>query len=369
MFKSLLKPAYLIILPALVIAGFGLATLYTFQGTNSFFTKQAIVLGIALGVCLLASIPDYRFMRTGHSVLWIYIAMCGMLALTYVLGFTALGAQMSFDLGAFSLQPVEFARIALILVLAKYFSMRHELIGSFRHIFVSGVYLGVPFVLTLLQPDFGSAIMLGIIWFGIVLISGIRMRHIAIVGSLATAGITYLWLFKFEPYQKLRIYNFLDPLADIQNTGYNAYQATIASGSGQMLGKGIGYGTQSKLNYLPESQTDFIFASFAEEWGFVGSMLLFVLFAAIVIFLIRAARSAPTNFERIFTIGFAIYIVAQFTTHIGMNIGVLPITGLPLPFMSFGGSHLVSEFLALGMIIGMTKHTRRVVELERSELI
>jgi len=357
------------ILPALLIAGFGLSTLYTFQGDNSFFTKQAVVLAIALLVCLFASIPDYRFMRTGHAVVWIYLSMCGLLALTFVLGYTALGAQMSFDLGAFSLQPVEFARIALILVLAKYFSMRHELIGAFRHIFISAVYLGVPFVLTLLQPDFGSAMILAAVWFGIVLVSGIRTRHIAFVGSLAVAGVTYLWLFKFADYQKERIYNFLDPLADIQGSGYNAYQATIAAGSGQMMGKGIGYGTQSKLNYLPEHQTDFIFASFAEEWGFVGSMVLFALFAWIITLLIRAARNAPTNFERIFVIGFAIYLVAQFTTHVGMNIGVLPITGLPLPFMSFGGSHLVSEFLALGMVIGMTKHQRRVVAVEQSEII
>ncbi len=366
---SFLKPAYLIVLPALLIAGFGLATLYTFQGDNSFFTKQAIVLGIALVVCLLASIPDYRFMRTGHSVLWIYLVTLGMLALTYMLGFTALGAQMSFDLGFFSLQPVEFTRIALMLVLAKYFSMRHELIGSFRHIFISAVYLAVPFVLTLLQPDFGSAVILAAVWFGIVLVSGIRMRHIAVVGGFATAGLTYLWLFVFTVKQKARISTFLDPLADIQGAGYNAYQATIAAGSGQIMGKGIGYGTQSKLNYLPESQTDFMFASFAEEWGFVGSVLLFVLFAVIITLLIRAARNASTNFERIFAIGFAIYLVAQFTTHVGMNIGVLPITGLPLPFMSFGGSHLVSEFLALGMIIGMTKHQRRIVDMERSELI
>lgn len=369
MFKSIIKPAYLIILPALLIAGFGLATLYTFQGDNSFFTKQAIVLVIALGVCLAASIPDYRFMRTGHSVLWIYLFMCGVLALTFVLGFTALGSQMSFDLGFFSLQPVEFVRIALILVLAKYFSMRHELIGSFQHIFISAVYLGVPFALTLLQPDFGSAMILAAVWFGIVLVSGIRMRHIAFVGGLATTGVTYLWIFVFADYQKERIYNFLDPLADIQGSGYNAYQATIAAGSGQWMGKGVGYGTQSKLNYLPEHQTDFIFASFAEEWGFVGSMILFALFAIIIVLLIRAARNASTNFERIFAVGFAIYLLAQFTTHVGMNIGVLPITGLPLPFMSFGGSHLVSEFLALGMIIGMTKHQRRTVDMERSELI
>ena len=368
MFRYFLSINYALLIPALLIAGFGLVTLYTFQGDNTFFHRQILNLGAALIVFFAASVPDYRFLRSGYSVLWIYLAIIGALILVFVLGFTALGARMSFDLGAVSLQPVEFAKIVLMLVLAKYFSMRHELIGAFRHIIVSGAYMAILFVLVLVQPDFGSAMILAAIWFGIVLVSGIRVKHLFIVFGTAAAMFALLWSFVFLDYQKQRIYTFLDPLADIQGAGYNAYQATIAAGSGQMMGKGIGYGTQSKLNYLPEHETDFIFASFAEEWGFVGVLVVFTLFGLLVRAIVRTAAHAPTNFERLFAIGIGLYIIAQFTTHVGMNIGVLPITGLPLPFMSFGGSHLVAEFLALGMLAGMTKHVRHTIDLEKADV-
>lgn len=368
MFQYLLAINYRILIPALCIAFFGLITLYTFQGENVFFVRQTLLIAISLLVFFIASVPDYSFFRIGYGVLWVYGVVVLLLGMTYIMGYTALGARMSFDLGLFSLQPVEFAKIALVLILAKYFSMRHELIGSFRHIIISGIYMIILFFLTLLQPDFGSAMILAVLWFGIVLIAGIRFKHLAVVLGLGVLAFMLVWVFVFQDYQKERIHTFLDPLGDIQGAGYNAYQATIASGSGKLIGKGIGYGTQSKLNYLPEHQTDFIFASFAEEWGFVGAMMVFILFVALIFELIRASTRAMTNFERLFIIGIAIHIVSQFTTHVGMNIGVLPITGLPLPFMSFGGSHLVAEFLALGMVVGMTKNARRVIDIERADI-
>jgi len=166
------------------------------------------------------------------------------------------------------------------------------------------------------------------------------------------------WFFLLEPYQKDRILVFLHPLADLSGAGYNAYQSTIAVGSGELFGKGVGYGTQSRLQFLPEYETDFIFAAFAEEWGFVGSALLLILFGLVIWRILRVALVGASNFEILFGIGVAILFVSQMVVNIGMNVGLLPVTGLPLPFMSYGGSHLLAEFVALGILAGMRRQAR-----------
>ena len=180
-------------------------------------------------------------------------------------------------MGGFTFQPVDGAKLAVILVLSKYFSRRHVEIARVRHILVSGFYVGVIFLLVFSQPDFGSAIIIFATWLGMVLVSGISKKHLAFVGILGVCAFALLWVFVFKPYQKVRIMTFVSPLSDIRGTGYNAYQSTIAVGSGELLGKGIGLGSQSKLLFLPEYETDFIFAAFAEEWGYVGAMLLLLL--------------------------------------------------------------------------------------------
>ena len=167
-----------------------------------------------------------------------------------------------------------------------------------------------------------------------------------------------LWQWGLQPYQKERILTFLHPLTDIQGAGYNAYQSTVAVGSGELTGKGIGYGTQSKLQFLPEYETDFIFAAYAEEWGFLGVLLLFGLFTVVIVRILGAARRAGDNFTALFATGVAIYILAQFSIHVGMNIGLLPITGTTLPFMSYGGSHLLTEYAALGILMGLRRRAR-----------
>lgn len=160
---------------------------------------------------------------------------------------------------------------------------------------------------------------------------------------------------------------FLDPLSDIQGAGYNAYQSTVAVGSGEIFGKGIGYGTQSKLLFLPEYETDFIFAAFAEEWGIVGVSILFTLFAILILRLLYHAINGATNFEKLFTTGVAIYLLSHFFIHVGINIGLLPVTGTTVPFLSYGGSHLVTEFAALGMVLAMRKYIEKK-PIERDSL-
>ena len=334
----------------------GLVTMYSHVGENAFFNRQILWIVIALFVLFAAMVPDYRFLRTGNTAFLLYVGTVGLLILVLFIGEITLGAQSRFDLGLFSFQPSDPAKLVLILVLAKYFAKRHELIGDFRHIIISGLYTLVIFGLVFIQPDFGSAIILIFVWLGMVLVSGIKLRHLLTVFLLGAIAFGGMWQFVFLDYQKERIATFLDPLSDIQGAGYNAYQSTVAIGSGEIFGKGIGYGTQSKLLFLPEYETDFIFAAFAEEWGLVGVTLLFALFSLVVWRLLRHAATAATNFERLFAVGVCLLLVAHFFVHIGMNIGLLPVTGTTVPFLSYGGSHLLTEFLAVGMVLGMRRY-------------
>jgi rod shape determining protein RodA len=340
---------------ALLISVFGLATMYSYVGEDEYFTRQIIWIAVSVCALCIAAIPDYRFLRNGNLVFYLYLGVLLLLALILVVGEITLGAQSRFDLGFFSFQPSDPAKLVLIMVLAKYFSKRHVEIGDLRHVVVSGVYAFLIFALVFVQPDFGSGIIIASLWFGLVLVAGISWRHLGTVIVLAAIAFTGLWLFGFQDYQKERIMTFLHPLADIRGAGYNAYQSTIAVGSGQLLGKGVGYGTQSKLQFLPEYETDFIFAAYAEEWGFVGVIFLFVLYGVVIFRVLRIALRAETNFERIFGSGVAILFTSHFLVHVGMNIGLLPVTGTTVPFLSYGGSHLITEFLALGILMGMNK--------------
>jgi rod shape determining protein RodA len=347
---------------SVLLALLGLATMYTFDGDNSYFGRQFIWILSAFGALLISLIPDYRFLRTGNTTFMLFIGIVILLILVLVFGETVKGAQSRFDLFFFSIQPSEYAKIVLIAVLAKYFSKRHELIGDFRHIIVSGGYALLLFALVAVQPDFGSAIILFLVWFGMVLVAGIRFRHLAFVMLACVVAFSALWSFGFQDYQKERIVTFIHPLADIRGAGYNAYQSTIAVGSGQLLGKGVGYGTQSKLQFLPEYETDFIFAAFAEEWGLAGAFGVFALFGVVIWRLLYHALRGATNFERLFAVGVAILFMSHFFVHIGMNIGLLPVTGTTVPFLSYGGSHLMTEFIAIGMVIAMGKYTKRHFE-------
>lgn len=356
--KRLLDIDWALFLSALAIALIGLVTMHSFASENPFFERQIVWLIVAVGVFFIASQLDYRFLRRTWPIAALFAAAVVSLGLVYVFGEVVKGAQSRFSLGAFAVQPADPAKLVLIALLAKYFARRHVEIADIRHILVSGFYAFVLFLLILLQPDFGSAIIIAFIWFGMVLVAGISRRHLALVmvsAALAGAG---LWGFVLQDYQKERVMTFIHPLADIQGAGYNAYQSTIAVGSGQLFGKGIGYGTQSKLKFLPEYQTDFIFAAFAEEWGFVGVILLFVLYGIVFWRILAHAIAGASNFETLFAAGLAVMLVSHFVLHIGINIGVLPVTGTTVPFMSYGGSHLVVEFLGLGMLMGMRRYGR-----------
>ncbi len=343
--------ALAVALVPLLIAG--LITMNSFVDANAFFERQVVWIVLGFVVFFVASAIDWRFLkRTSVLVILFGISVISLLGL-FLAGTITQGALSRFDLGAFFVQPSDPAKIILIALLAKYFSRRHIEIAHYRHILISGVYAFVLFLLVFVQPDFGGAIIIFFLWLGMILVSGISKKHlfaVFLIGLLAFGG---LWLFVFQDYQKDRIKTFINPLADIQGAGYNAYQSTITVGSGQLWGKGVGFGTQSRLRFLPEYETDFIFAAFAEEWGFVGVVVLFGLFIFVVWRIVLIALTGASNFETLFGLGVAFLIMSHAVIHIGMNLGLLPVTGTVLPFVSYGGSHLMMEFLALGMLMGM----------------
>ncbi|MBP9771467.1 MAG: rod shape-determining protein RodA [Candidatus Pacebacteria bacterium] len=343
---------------ALTLCAAGLVTMNSFAEANIFFDQQIIWILLSLTVFFAASVIDWRFLRNTQVVVTIFIAAAGALALLFLLGTVTLGALSRFDIGLFFIQPSDPAKLALVIILAKYFSRRHVEIAHVRHIIVSGIYAFIFFILLFLQPDFGGAIIVFGLWFGLVLVSGISMRHVAIVFVTVALAFGGLWAFVFQDYQKDRIKTFVNPLTDIQGAGYNAYQSMVTVGSGQLIGRGIGFGTQSRLQFLPEYETDFIFAAFAEEWGFIGVVLLLACFSILVFRIIREGMHGATNFETLFAIGVSLMLILPAIVHIGMNIGVLPVTGTVLPFVSYGGSHLIVEFLALGMLSGMRRYRR-----------
>lgn len=345
---------------AFLISLAGLVTMNSFIGESFFASKQVVWIGLGVLAFLVFSLIDFRFLRRTGIIVSIFGAVCGLLLLLFVIGYTTHGAQSWFNFGVFSFQPSDPAKIILILLLSKYFSRRHVEIAHIRHILISALYSFILFLLVLLQPDFGSAIVIFAIWFGMVMVSGISKKHLIAVFLTGLVSAAVLWTFVFHDYQKQRIISFIDPLADVRGAGYNAYQSMVAVGSGELLGKGIGYGTQSKLRFLPEYQTDFIFAAFAEEWGFVGATILLGLFGILIWRILSNAMRGATNFEILFGLGVAILFMAHLIINIGMNVGLLPVTGLTVPFMSYGGSHLLVEFATLGIISSMAKYGRTV---------
>jgi rod shape determining protein RodA len=340
------------------VLGAGLITMKSFTSETSFFSHQLMWIVISFIALFLFANLDLRFLKRTDILVSLFLIFSTLLFLLFFFGSSIRGSQSWFSFGGFSFQPSDMMKLIVILMLAKYFSRRHIEIRNFKHIFISGIYALIPFLLVFLQPDFGSAIIIFIIWLGMILVAGISKRHLLIVFSVMLLAFVMLWNFSFKPYQKARIMNFVQPLTNIHGSGYNVYQSTIAVGSGQIFGKGVGFGTQSRLNFLPEYQTDFIFAAFSEEWGLIGVIILFILLGLIIWRILHMALLGSTNFEILFGVGLSIYFMAHFIINIGMNIGIMPVTGITLPFISYGGSHLLTEFIGLGILMGMSRNRR-----------
>lgn len=349
---------WVLILSVFALILLGLVTMKSFGplappvgGGDYFFSRQIVWIFVGTAVFLVSVLTDWSFLKTNSIFLLIlyFILVVALLFLVFS-GKSVRGASSWFRAGWFSIEPVELIKPVLILVLAKYFSKRHVEIAQFARLAVSFVYAAIPAVLVALQPDMGSAIVLVAIWLGMSLVGGIKMRQLFFLFLFGAALGLILWNFVLLPYQKTRVISFLNPGLDVRGAGYHALQSVIAIGSGGILGKGVGYGTQSRLEFLPEHETDFIFAAFAEEWGFLGILFLFFFWGVVFWRILLRGIYGESNFEKLYASGLAIFIFIQSAIHIGMNSGVLPITGLGMPFLSYGGSSLVSLFWALGLL-------------------
>ncbi len=343
----------------------GLATLFSLSGIRPFpfFERQILWAGIGLGMALASARIDFRIFKAQSGfVLIFYLITVILLGLALIAGFTARGTEAWIRVGNFFIQPVEPAKLALIVLLAKFLSKRHVEIYRVGHLALSLLYFGIPAVLVMLQPDFGSVMVLAAIWIAMILFSGIKFRHLAVLAAVAAILAVVSWNFALAPYQKARITAFLNPYNDPQGAGYQMIQSMIAVGSGGLLGKGFGYGSQTHLHFLPEAETDFIFAAFAEEWGFVGMVVVFSLIFIVLWRTILIGMRSSDNFSRLYTLGFAALIFVQSSVHIGMNIGLMPVTGLPLPFVSYGGSSLTMLLVGVGILQNIKINSRREID-------
>lgn len=349
-----------LLLPAILLSLLGILTINTFGQGSSLALRQLLWIVISIIIYLGISAFDVRFMRRTAVVMTLYFTSFVLLALLLIITSPVMGARSWFSFGPISFQPADLAKLALITLLAKYLSRRHVEIGNFYHIIISGAYSLTLILLIIVEPDMGNAIIFSVLWLGMMLISGISKKHLVILGCLGLIIASVFWFEGLKPYQRTRIISFVNPASDIHGSGYNAYQAKIAVGSGELFGKGIGYGTQSKLRFLPEYQTDFIFAAFAEEWGFAGVILLLTTYMLLFVRLAQIARASATNFDAFFTIGVLILLASHVAIHVSINLGLLPVTGTTIPFMSSGGSHILLEFSALGIVTSLARHGRGV---------
>jgi len=344
---------WILIGSAVLLVVFGLLSLYSSsigKGDFSNFKKQIVFFSIALFLMFFLSFFDWRALKEDSRLILIFYFLClGALAGLFFFAPEIRGVKSWYKLGPVSFDPIEFTKIILIILLAKYFSTRHIKMYQVRHILLSGIYVLLPAVLIFFQPDLGSVLILIALWIGILLISGIKLSHFLILVLCGLLIFSLSWSFLLKDYQKNRIISFFVPYEPL-GISWSQNQAEIAIGSGGILGQGIGNGSQTQYGFLPECQTDFIFASIAEETGLVGVSALLFLFSILIWRVIKIALISRENFSRLFTVGFSVVLISQIFIHIGMNLGMLPVIGIPLPFISYGGSSLIAFFIGLGIL-------------------
>ncbi|KKU33192.1 MAG: Rod shape-determining protein RodA [Candidatus Uhrbacteria bacterium GW2011_GWE2_46_68] len=345
-----------------ILIFFGLAAIYSValsQEGSDFLTvkKQAIALVIGLVCFFLFSSTSYLFFRSQAFFLY----LLGILFLIGVLWFgtTIRGTTGWFDLGWFSFQPIEYMKVALTAALAAYYQQQAKRFLGGKELFKSILLILPPVILALLQPDLGSALLLCGLWFTLSLFAGMRRKQVFLLLLTGIVVGVISWFFFLADYQQARILTFLDPSLDPLGQGYNVTQAMIGIGAGGWFGSGLGFGSQSQLKFIPESQTDFIFAVIAEELGFVGVCVLLGAFALLFYRLFVIARRCRDAFGQYLLLAIGSVLFLQFVVNVGMNIGLLPVTGLGLPLVSYGGSSLVFYLGMMGLVqsVAIRSHT------------
>lgn len=333
-----------------LIQALGLLVLYSTSLSNAslnIFWRQ--LLFTTAGLVLFFVFAFYNYHNASKANRIVFPILLIVLLFVLIFGREIRGSSRWIDFGFFRFQPAEFAKITLAIVLARWFALRQHLVNSWRYVFVTIILALTPFVLVLLEPDLGSAIVLFSVWAGMLLASPINRKFLAIFALGFVFVAAFGWAFVLQDYQRQRLEVFLNPELDPQGKGYNVRQATIAVGSGRILGRGLGKGLQSQLKFLPERQTDFIFAAASEEIGFLGSGALVLLYGFLLFRLITIMQNSKDYLGRYLLMGVFCIFFTHIVVNIGMNMGVMPVTGIPLPFMSYGGSALFVSYITLGI--------------------
>lgn len=356
--KAYKKFDYILFFTTLVLCAFGLVMIMSATlsyGTMGQVRSQGIATGLGLFAIIVLVLLDYQFL--GKLYIPIYV-MCNVLlaaVLIYGTGASDWGADSWLTIGPITFQPAEFVKIGLIISLAKFIDNNKENLNDPFTLLKILVFAFVPVILILLQPDAGTAMVFAFFIAAMLFIAGVKWKYIGYAFLIGLLSLPVLW-FRLDQFQKNRIFNFLDPERDTSNTGYQAMQGKIAIGSGKIFGRGLFEGVQTQFNYIPEKQTDFIFAVIGEELGFIGGVGLIFLYLILLSRFINTAKKSTDLFGSLMVVGFAAMFIFHIWENIGMTIGLMPITGIPLPLISHGGTFQLSNLICIGIILSVGVH-------------
>ncbi|MDO8557458.1 MAG: FtsW/RodA/SpoVE family cell cycle protein [Candidatus Jorgensenbacteria bacterium] len=325
------------------------------SSNNTLFMRQSLWYVIAFAIILGGSYIDWRWLG---SQAWFRYGLYGfaiaLLVVSHLMPGAIRGTKSWISFGGMQYEPGELVKLALIFIFAHFFSRRHVDAWQSKNIFISLVYFAVPAALIITQPDIGAAFIIFCLWLGFLLVSGINIKRFSIGVLLAALLVAVFWTSFMKPYQKERITGFIFPQADPLGANYNVIQAKIAIGSAGLFGKGFGSGTQTQLRFLPEAQTDFLFAAFVEEWGILGGVVVLLTFLFIIYRIVHIGIGARDNYFKLISFGAALYFLVHFFVNIGSNLGLVPVAGVTFPFFSYGGSNL----LTTAILVSIIEHTR-----------
>jgi len=336
---------------------FSVFNLYGIGGTqNPFFWKQVIFVISGILLMMFFSFFNYRYLKNNSvAVFALYIVSVVLLLMPFLFE-SIRGIKAWIIVGGLTFEPAELVKLVLVILMAKYFSQRHIHINDYRHIIVSGLYCMIPIGITMLQPDLGSAIIMFFIWIGMLITVGLNRRQLFVLAMLLLVVATVGWSFALKPYQKVRVVSFLNPESDPHGSGYNLIQSKIAIGAGHLFGSGWRKGPQTSNGFLPEPYNDFVFSSTADQFGLfgVGAILAGIVF--LISRMMFIATRAVSNFGKLFIVGIAIIIASHAMVGAGVNLGLMPITGIPFPFISYGGSSLLSLLVGLSIVQSIKRY-------------
>jgi rod shape determining protein RodA len=333
---------------------------YDFGSWSPWAGQQLIRILIALGVFWVAAMVNIKFLIRSSYIFFAIVLL--MIMIVGVWGHTGMGAQRWLNLGLFNIQPSELLKIALILTLARYFSWLNSIeVTQFKNYIIPLLMVFIPFIMVLMQPDLGTAITIIIIAACMFFIVGVPRVWFVVAFCAFLVAAPVAWMTALKDYQKDRIITFVNPGSDLKGKGYQINQSKITIGSGGFSGKGYMSGSQASLNFLPEKQTDFIFAVFGEEFGFLGSTILLLIYLSITMMIYSISKNSRNRFGQLLCFGFMINFFVYYFINIGMVIGIMPIVGIPLPLMSYGGSSLIALLFGFGLV--QNAHIHRDMQL------